>query len=94
VRAQSCMVRTPSKSQPTRLPISFVDEASTLTQVVVGRTLERTIGPTLTVISYMRSFPWVDRRGTHKGTMFGGISFRGGGGTDAIEDTLREGYVQ
>jgi len=37
VCAQSCMVRTPSKSQPTRLPISFVDEARTLVQVDVGR---------------------------------------------------------
>ena len=27
VCAQSCMVRTPSKSQPTRLPISFVGGA-------------------------------------------------------------------
>ena len=74
-----------------RLPISFVD---TLTQVVVRRTFERTIGPTLTAISYMGSFPWVDRRGTPNGRMFGGISFGGGGGTDAIEDTLREGYQQ
>jgi hypothetical protein len=64
----------------------------TLTQVDVGRTFERTIGPTLTAISYMGSFPGVDRRGTHKKIMFGGISFEDGG--DAIEDTLRKGCLQ
>jgi hypothetical protein len=40
----------------------------------------------------MGSFPWVDRRETHKERIFGGISFEGEG--DAIEDTLREGYLQ
>jgi hypothetical protein len=47
VYAQSCMVRTPSKSQPTRLPISFTIKARELTQVDVGSTFKRTIGPTL-----------------------------------------------
>ena len=58
---QSCMVRTPSKSQPPRLPISFVDEARTLAQVDVGSTFERTIGPTLTAVSYLGRFRgWVE----------------------------------
>jgi hypothetical protein len=62
--------------------------ASALTQIIVGRTGERTIGPTLTAISYMGRFHGVDRRGTYKGRRF--ISFRG---TGAIEDTLRKGYL-
>ena len=93
MNAQSCMVRTPSKSQPTRLPISFIDEARSLAQVGVGSTFERTIGPTLMAISYLGSFPWIDRR-THRKIMFGGIVFEGGGGTDAMEDTLTGDCLQ
>lgn len=89
VYAQSCMDRTPSKSQLARLPISFVYEAGTLAQVDTGCTFERTIGPTLTAVSYLGSFPWVNRGKTHKKRMFGGIVFGGGGGTDAMEDTQR-----
>jgi len=88
------MVRTPSKSQPTRLPISFVDEARTLAQVDVGSTFERTIGPTLTAVSYLGSFPWMGRGRTHRRIMSGGIVFGGGGGTGAIEDTLRGDCLQ
>ena len=82
------MDRTPSKSQLARLPISFVYEVGTLAQVDTGCTFERTIGPTLTVVSYL-GFPWEDRGKTHKNRMFGGIVFGGGEGTDAIEDTQR-----
>jgi hypothetical protein len=87
------MDRTPSKSQLTRLPISFVYEARTLAQAnIIGCTFERTIGPTLTAVSYLGSFPWVDRGKTHKKRMFGGIVSGGGEGTDAIEDTQRGTY--
>jgi hypothetical protein len=67
VYLQSCIVRTPSKAHPRRLPMSLTGSGRSLAQasISVGRIFTRTIGPTLTVINYRASCVEAVQR-THK----------------------------